>query len=464
MLALRIRSATLLFCCAFGAFAQAVPTEEASPQQIALTLAKGVPLRVIVTGKLRFRQNQPVHARLVEPLFAFDREVVPPGTEVTGTIRSLDPVDRRRRVRAILAGDFTPLHDPKIEFDALVLPNGTRIPFQNQVTPGSGAVVRFDAAKSPAKGQGQIKEKIAAARQAARDQIGERKRAVIAAVKTPGKLELLGDALLARLPWHPQFWPAGTRLNAQLLAPLEFGIASVPLAQLSQLGAEPGADSLVHARLVTDLNSRTAAKGMAVEALLSQPLFSEGHQLLFPEGSRLLGTVVQARAARFWHRSGQLRFAFQNIEPPVFADRNTRTALRVEGQLESAEINSQEKLAMDAEGGTETAPSRKRFIAPVLTLMLAGRGLDREHVRLNGARTGEVESNAGGQATAGAVGFGLIGAALGQISPPVSAVIGFYGAGWSVYSNIIGRGQEVHFPTDTSIEVRLGTRIDRPKQ
>ena len=114
MLALRIRSATLLFCCAFGAFAQAVPAEEASQQQIALTLAKGVPLRVIVTGKLRFRQNQPVYARLVEPLFAFDREVVSPGTEVTGTIKSLDPVDRRRRVSAILAGDFTPLHDPKI--------------------------------------------------------------------------------------------------------------------------------------------------------------------------------------------------------------------------------------------------------------------------------------------------------------------------------------------------------------
>ncbi len=325
-------------------------------------------------------------------------------------------------------------------------------------------MVRFDAAKSPVRSQGQIREKIAAARQAARDQIGERKRAVIAAVKTPGKLELLGDALFARLPWHPQFWPAGTRLNVRLLAPLEFGIAAIPVAQLSQLGAEPGGDSLVHARLVTDLNSRTASKGMIVEALLSQPLFSEGHQLLFPEGSRLLGTVVQARAARFWHRSGQLRFAFQNIELPVFANRNTRTGLRVEGQLESAEIDSKEKLAMDAEGGTKTAPSRKRFVAPVLTVMLAGRGLDRDHVRLNGARTGEIQSNAGGQATAGSVGFGLIGAGLGQISAPVSAVIGFYGAAWSVYSNIIGRGQEMHFPIDTSIEVRLGTRIDRPKQ
>ncbi len=114
MPSLRVSSATLLFCCASGAFAQAVPAEAASPEQIVLTLGKGVPLRVIVTGKLRFKQNQPVHARLVEPLFAFDREVVPAGTEVTGTIKSLDPVDRRRRVRAILGGDFTPLHDPKI--------------------------------------------------------------------------------------------------------------------------------------------------------------------------------------------------------------------------------------------------------------------------------------------------------------------------------------------------------------
>jgi hypothetical protein len=52
---------------------------------------------------------------------------------------------------------------------------------------------------------------------------------------------------------------------------------------------------------------------------------------------------------------------------------------------------------------------------------------------------------------------------LGQISRPVAAAIGFYGAGWSIYSNVVGRGQEVQFPAETAIEVRFGSRVG-PKQ
>lgn len=414
-------------------------------------------MRVIVTGKLRFKENEPVHARTVEPVFAFDREVVPPGTEVSGRIESLDPVARGRRVAAILGGDFTPLRDPRIEFDTLVLKDGRRIPLQTQVTPGSGTVVRFDAAK------GQKKGKIANAKQIARDQLDARKRAAIEAVRAPGKMQRLGDVLLARLPYHPQSWPAGTRLNAELLAPLDFGTASIPAAQLSEFGAQPTSDSTVHAWLITDLDSRTATKGAAVEAILSRPLFTGDHHLVYPEGSRLRGTVVQARAARYWHRNGQLRFAFQNIEPPATGIQPAQATRRVEGQLESVEVGGKDKMAMDSEGGTKVTSSKTRFIAPVVTVMLAGRGLDRDRDLVNGTPTGAIRSNAGGQAVAGAVGFGLIGAGIAQISRPVSAVIGFYGAGWSVYSNIIGRGREVRFPTDTPIEVRFGSRVTPQK-
>jgi hypothetical protein len=62
----------------------------------------------------------------------------------------------------------------------------------------------------------------------------------------------------------------------------------------------------------------------------------------------------------------------------------------------------------------------------------------------------------------GGVGLGLIGAALGQISRPFAAGLGFWGASWSIYSNVLARGQEVQFPVDTSIEIRVGSRQGKP--
>lgn len=432
-----------------------VSNENAAERLIQLRVDKGVPLRVIVTEKIRFKKNQLVHARLVEAVFAFDREVAAPGSDVIGKIKSLQSVSRRTRAAAIMGGDFTPLREPEIEFDTLVLNDGRRIALQTRSTLGGGPVVRFEGTKTRKRG------KIAAAKQAARDQIDARKRKVLEAVKAPGKLERIGDALLARLPYHPQSWPKGTRLLAVLQAPLDFGIAAVSTSELSQIGMQPGADSVVHARLTTNLDSRSSIKGMTVEALLSQPLFSLDHHVLFPMGSRLRGTVLQVRPARRWHRNGQLRFAFQNIEPVLEGRERTQTLWSVEGQLDGVEAGGKDKIAMDSEGGTKVTSSKTRFIAPVLAVMLAGRALDRDHVRVNGAPTGAIQSNAGGQAIAGSVGFGLIGAVLGQISRPVATVIGFYGAAWSVYTNIVGPGREVKFPAETAIEVRFGARVEQ---
>ena len=432
-----------------------VSNENAAERLIQLRVDKGVPLRVIVTEKIRFKKNQLVHARLVEAVFAFDREVAAPGSDVIGKIKSLQSVSRRTRAAAIMGGDFTPLREPEIEFDTLVLNDGRRIALQTRSTLGGGPVVRFEGTKTRKRG------KIAAAKQAARDQIDARKRKVLEAVKAPGKLERIGDALLARLPYHPQSWPKGTRLLAVLQAPLDFGIAAVSTSELSQIGMQPGADSVVHARLTTNLDSRSSIKGMTVEALLSQPLFSLDHHVLFPMGSRLRGTVLQVRPARRWHRNGQLRFAFQNIEPVLEGRERTQTLWSVEGQLDGVEAGGKDKIAMDSEGGTKVTSSKTRFIAPVLAVMLAGRALDRDHVRVNGAPTGAIQSNAGGQAIAGSVGFGLIGAVLGQISRPVATVIGFYGAAWSIYTNIVGRGREVKFPAETAIEVRFGARVEQ---
>jgi hypothetical protein len=320
--------------------------------RVRLTVEPGTPLRVILTEKLHFRQNEPVHGKLVDPVYAFDREVVPPGAEVLGHINKLPGVPRRERLAAILGGDFTPLKDPHIEFDTLVLKDGKRIPLATTVTPGSSDAIRFDARKHRKKGR------VATAVQSARQQIDARKRAVIQEVKAPGKLQRLEDLVLARLPYHPQYFRPGTRFNADLRAPLQFGTVTLPPAELGEIGSQPAADSVVRARLFSGLDSRTAEKGTPAEAVLSQPLFSSDHHLVFPEGSRLHGLVVQARAARHWRRNGQLRFSFQTIEPPPSAGALTGHIERqVEGRLQSVEVNRKENVKMDEEGGTQVASS-----------------------------------------------------------------------------------------------------------
>src|SRR5260370_22083745 len=57
------------------------PAEPAPPQTVALTVAKGAPLQVALDEEIRVKKvGQPVHARVVEPVYAFDHIVVPVGS------------------------------------------------------------------------------------------------------------------------------------------------------------------------------------------------------------------------------------------------------------------------------------------------------------------------------------------------------------------------------------------------
>ena len=49
-----------------------------------LTVPAASPLRVYITKRLRMRIDEPVQARLIEPVYAFDRMVIPAGSELEG--------------------------------------------------------------------------------------------------------------------------------------------------------------------------------------------------------------------------------------------------------------------------------------------------------------------------------------------------------------------------------------------
>jgi hypothetical protein len=269
----------------------------------------------------------------------------------------------------------------------------------------------------------------------------------------------------SKLPYHPQYVRRGTRFDAPLRDPLQFGMEPVKQGDLGQLGSQPLPDSVVHARLLTALNSASAKQGEAVEAVVVAPPFSADHKLLFPEGTRLIGTVVVAKKARSFYRGGQLRFHFQRVDlPPEVA--NLRPAaprpepMHTQAILAGAEGNGTVPIKVDSEGGVEAKESKTRFIAPVISLILASRAADNEHhhdADDTGVNTGG-KANVSGRTMGGGLGLGMLGGAVSQSSPYVGMAFGYYGLAWSVYSSVVARGGEVQFDKNAVMEIKFGAR------
>src|SRR5580704_5146448 len=144
---------TCVFTISLDAQDAISPSAPASPNEtIPLTVPKGTAVQVVVDKELKIQNvGQSVHGRVAEPVYAFDKLVVPVGTEVTGQITQLEGVSSGRRTLDALNADFTPSRKVQIEFNALEPSDGRRIPIQPIVTPGSGQVIQFATAADPEK-------------------------------------------------------------------------------------------------------------------------------------------------------------------------------------------------------------------------------------------------------------------------------------------------------------------------
>ena len=109
-------------------------------QNIALSVPPGSPLRLYLTKRIPKRAGAPVQAKTLEPVFAFDREVVPVGTDVLGRVSRVQPVPKWQRFRAILGGDFTPLRRAQVEFTNLSMSDGRRLPIHTVETVGLNSI------------------------------------------------------------------------------------------------------------------------------------------------------------------------------------------------------------------------------------------------------------------------------------------------------------------------------------
>jgi hypothetical protein len=448
--------------------AQTVAEQETS--KISLRVPSGAPLRLYLTKRVSKRVGAPVEAKLLQSVFAFDREVLPAGTVAQGEVSRVQPVGKMQRFRAIVNGDFTPLRSAEVEFTTLILPDGRQLSTHTVETVGLNSIFREPSKKSSQPNQnGGI---LGTARQTARDRINgainSRSRGIADLVRGPNKKEKFVDFLWSKLPYHPQYVRRGTRFDAPLQDPLPFGFESVKPADLAQIGSQPLPDSVVHARLLTALNSASTTQGQTVEAVVAAPLFSPDHKLLLPEGALLTGTVVMTKKARSFHRAGQLRFNFQKLDLPaeVANLRPTEstpipaepTPIKVQATLDAAEGNGTTPIKVDSEGGVQAKESKTRFIAPVISLLLASRAADNDAGHHHDAGATGGDPNVLGRTLGGGMGFGLLGAAVSQSSRYVGMAFGYYGLAWSVYSNVIARGGEVQFDKDAMVDIKLGAR------
>ena len=227
-----------------------------------------------MTKRVSKRVGAPVEAKLLESVFAFDREVVPAGTVVQGEVSRVQPVGKWQRVRAIVNGDFTPLRSAKVQFTTLILPDGRKLSTHTVETMGLNSIYREPRKNQKAQPQNQNGGILGTAKQTAKDRVNS----AIDSVRGPNKKEKLIDFLWAKLPYRPQYMRRGTRFDAALQDPLQFGFEPVKPEDLAELGSQPLPDSVVHARLLTALSSASAKQGEAVEAVVTAPLFSRGPQ------------------------------------------------------------------------------------------------------------------------------------------------------------------------------------------
>jgi hypothetical protein len=410
---------------------------------VPLTVEKGLPLQVTLTDKVRFKIGEPVHGKIVEPVYAFDREVIPVGAEVIGKITGFKSGGTWKRVTSLLAADFTPVRTPLINFDTIVLENGTRIPISTTVEAGTDTLVRYNGGLKQAK---DIKPTV---------ELKNQTKALVSTSSTHGD-DLLKGMLWNLAPYHPQSLPTGIRYKATLMEPLDFGTAILGAGAFDKLGSAPPSGTTVFARLETALDSRTAKQGAIVKAVLTRPVFSRDRLLIFPVGSRLVGEVVQAHPAGAFHHGGQLSFKFTRIEPPASILLGTAPPQELDGSLSAVLINHDlAQLRINELGDIRVAESKTRFFAPALAMVGVAQGFNFGAEPLGNALLGASEENMLGRVMGTHSGFGLPAGLAGRMVPPIGIGLGLYGLGHAIFSNILSRGLEVRFPVNTPLEVRL---------
>jgi hypothetical protein len=426
-----------------SAFAQ-----DLAPQTAELVPA-GVPLRIALDKSYSLKVGTRLEGHLTEPVYLIDHVAIPADSKVFGTITGKHSASRQVRTAAMFNGDLTPLKNTDVTFSELETPDGRHFNIDTDATERTTKVVRMATPdQAPRRSLGQ---RIAAAFRWTKRETG-------AAFSSTHKMDTAKQALYAQIPVHPQEIWAGTQYDAELKQPLELTGQDVPAPVAAADFGELKLTGDIEARLVDPVDSSTATAGMPVEAVLTQPLFendptaavqvadgtvpaqAQVHgKLLLPEGTHLIGNVVEAKPAGMFGHNGSLRLTFRKVELAAGDER------LVHGRVIAAESVKSDRVLIDEEGQIK-ANGGSRFLATITLGTLAavsdstGAGLIREAESSNG--------------------LDLLARVIGTASANAGLISGFayYEAGKVVYDTWIARGHEVVFAKNTRLEIELAQR------
>ena len=392
-----------------------------------LTVPSGTRFRVEVSRRPRLREGNGVEGRLLEPIYAENRLLIPSGARLQGKIIEVRPAPRCKRLNAKLHGDFTPLREPVIEWTMLTRADGSEYPLLGKSTTGSGGTLFF---------RSDAPQRVSFVRRTWNSMAG-RKTPPLATAEMPRKSERLQRYFWSQMPLHPQYLEGGTRYEMVLTEDLH--IAARPLPVPVEFSQPRPLQSLVwvYSRLQSDLDSATAKPGDPVEAIVVQPVLDEQNRLILPQNSVLHGKILSAEPSHRWGRNGSLRFAFHQVSWP------TGFTQKVDAMPAAVESNPAAKIAIDQEGGV-ARQNEHSIAAPLVRGLLSGSTFGD-----NDAGRGKVAITSDGFAIAGHV----VGLASG--SSYVGGAISAVATGRSIYTHWLAHGKETRFGPATQIVLEM---------
>src|SRR5690348_1007728 len=117
-----------------------------APPIVELSVAKSTPIRAELSKSVLVKKvGQSVQAYVTDPVYAFDRVVIPRGSELEGHIAQLAHRSAFKKMASYLNADFSPHRIVRVDFDTLILPSGARLPIRTEVLPDAGPVLKLES-------------------------------------------------------------------------------------------------------------------------------------------------------------------------------------------------------------------------------------------------------------------------------------------------------------------------------
>jgi len=376
----------------------------------------GNDLRAAIEKGVRLKAvGQPITAKLLEPVYVGEVLAIPTGSTIKGHVSAISAAPHKR-VRRLLNGDFTPPKTARVTFDQLVLSDGTIVPIHSDSTVGLGRVA--NSRYLPKAQRPGMRQKL---------------KGAMAPLREPNKLQRLGEAVVTSLPYHPEYIDQGTVFDTALLEPVTL------LAPVQPDAAPQQASDFLHLHLLTPINSSTSTSGTQIEAIVSQPYYQADHQLLYPAGTRITGTIQKASSAGWMKRNGSIVFSFRSVQMPDGTTKDLRSTV---GGIQA---ERSEGLDIGKEGEIKATTSTfARVLAPVSLIGPSRAVADPTLQKTAWSRAGE-----------GRKGFGLLGAGAAQASAGTAIGFGYFGAAKRLCDAFIAKGSNVDLPANTPIFLRL---------